>query len=600
MRHPCLLFTLLLLCPTLNAQKNPFAGLDTTFARVLKEWHGAGFAVAVIEKDSIVYAKGFGYRDWEKKTPVTPHTLFAIGSCTKAFTSALVGLLDHQGLLSIDKPVRTYLPQLRFYNSTMDDNITLRDMMCHRTGLPRYDLSWYLFAPGSRDSMLKRIQYMEPTAAPRERWQYNNFMFFAQGMVVQQVTGASWEDNLTEKIFRPLGMKETVLSIKDLLKAGDVSLGYGLKKDSIIHRLDYHDLQDLAPAGSINSNVLDMGAWVATWLRNGKSHGKEILPAEYIGQAISSQMVIGGGLPTKEAPDIYLSNYGFGWTLSSYRGHYRVEHGGNIDGFSASTCLFPADSIGVVVLTNQNNSQIPAIVRNLIADRLLHLPYKDWSSYLRSFADKARKDARAAEAAKLSDRRPGTHPSHPLADFTGLFANPAYGGFEVTLQRDSLFIGLPQQTLWLSHYHYDVFEAFDKDPKEGIDTSEHGTTRMVFGTDGAGAISTITVTLDAAFGKPVVFTRKPKVAPMTAAQIQKYAGEYLFGGVAANASVRNATLFLLVPGQPEYELVPLGQDKFALKSLDGYFIQFVADEKGDITGLMSIQPNGTFKATRKK
>src|SRR5450432_4714782 len=177
-----------------------FAGLDTTFTRILSVWKGAGFAVAVVEKNKLVYVKGFGFRNNEEKLPVTPNTLFAIGSCTKSFTASLIGSLAAKGDLDIDKPVRDYLPELKFYNDEMNDRITLRDMMCHRTGLPRHDLSWYLFTTQSRDSLQQRIAYMEPSAGLREKWQYNNFMFMLQGLVVEKITGKSWEDNIREKI----------------------------------------------------------------------------------------------------------------------------------------------------------------------------------------------------------------------------------------------------------------------------------------------------------------------------------------------------------------------------------------------------------------
>jgi CubicO group peptidase (beta-lactamase class C family) len=177
-------------------KKNPadkrIAGLDTTFARVLKEWHAAGFAVAVVEKNKVVYANGFGYRDVEKKLPVTANTVFAIGSCTKAFTASLIGWLTKDNQVDLDKPVRNYIPELKFYNDEMTDHITLRDMMCHRTGLPRHDFSWYFFPSGSRDSLLQRIQYMEPTAGLREKWQYNNFMFMLQGLMVEKLTHQRW------------------------------------------------------------------------------------------------------------------------------------------------------------------------------------------------------------------------------------------------------------------------------------------------------------------------------------------------------------------------------------------------------------------------
>ena len=214
-----------------------FAGLDTAFARVLKDWKAAGFAVAVIEKNKIVYSKGFGYRDMEKKLPVTPATLFAIGSCTKAFTSSLLGLLEKEGKLELEKPVRNYLPELKFYNDVMNDQITVKDLMCHRTGLPRHDLSWYFFTT-TRDSLIQRIRYQEPTAGIREVYQYNNFMFLAQGVLAEKLYNRKWEQLIKEKFFDSLGMMSSNFSVKDMERSNDAAIGYYVKKDSIIDKLD--------------------------------------------------------------------------------------------------------------------------------------------------------------------------------------------------------------------------------------------------------------------------------------------------------------------------------------------------------------------------
>ena len=583
-------------------EANPFSGLDTAFARVLKDWNAAGFAVAVVDRDSVIYARGFGYKDWENKVPVTPHTLFAIGSCTKAFTASLIGMLERDGKLDLDKPVRDYLPELKFYTPEMNEMITLRDMMCHRTGLPRHDLSWYLFGNSTRDSMILKIQYMEPTAGIREKWQYNNFMFAAQGVITEHLTGKSWEQNVTDRIFRPLGMTESDFSVTDLAKAPDAALGYGLKKDSVIKKLDYYRIDALGPAGAINSNVLDMSKWVETWIHNGKFHGKEIIPSNYVNQAITAQMAIGGGLPTKEAPDVYFSSYGFGWMLSSYRGHYRVEHGGNIDGFSASTCFFPSDSIGIIVLSNQNGSAVPSIVRNLLSDRLLHLPYKDWDSYLKGITDKAKADAKKALATRQSSRIANAPATHNLNDYAGIYSNPGYGSFEITATPDSLFAIFPLHTWWLRHYHYDIFEPFDKDPKEGIDTSdaEGQSLRLQFNMDEAGAISGVAVNLEAALAKPIVFTRTPKVANITTAQLQQYVGEYAFSdAVTAKFSVKGDKLMLLVTGQPEYELIYIGSNSFSIKGLTGYITRFDTDGTGKVVSVTAMQPNGNFTAKKK-
>jgi CubicO group peptidase (beta-lactamase class C family) len=435
----------------LPADADPFAGLDTSFARVLKDWHAAGFAVAVVRKNEVIYAKGFGYRDYENKLPVTPHTLFAIGSCTKAFTASLIGLLQKDGKVDIDKPVRDYLPALKFNNDAMNNTVTLRDMMCHRTGLSRHDYVWYFFNTPSRDSLLQRIQYMEPDAGIREKWQYNNFMFFAQGAVVEKLSGKTWEENVAEKLFQPLEMKESDFSVADMAKSTDASLGYTVKKDSLLKKMDYYNISAMGPAGSINSNVTDMSNWVITWINGGKFGGKEILPASYVNQAMSVQMATGGGIPEKESPDIYFSGYGFGWFLSSYKGHYMVEHGGNINGFSANTCFFPSDSIGIVVLSNQNASYVPGIVRNLIADKVLHLEYKDWETSLKETNDKNNATAKDAKKNMISTQKSGTHPSHELADYTGFFTDPGTGSFEITLRHDSLFAQAGTHMWWLSH-----------------------------------------------------------------------------------------------------------------------------------------------------
>lgn len=448
---------------------NRFNGLDTTFQRVLKTWNAAGFAVAVIQKDKVIYAKGFGYRDAENKLPVTPNTLFAIGSCSKAFTTTLIGKLQKEGKVNIDQPVTNYLSELKFYNEDMTNHITLRDMMSHRTGLSRFDMSWYLFNTSSTDSLLKRIQYMEPNAGLREKWQYNNFMYMAQGALIEKLTGKSWGEHIKEKLFIPLGMTHSNVSIPELLKGEDIAKGYGLKPDHTLDKLAYYNIDGMAPAGAINSNVNDMAKWMSAWINNGKYEGKEIIPENFRNQAISSQAIVEEGLPGKESPDVYFGNYGFGWFLDSYKGHYRVEHGGNIDGFSAISSFFPADSIGVVVLSNQNGSKVPVVVKDIIVDRLLHLKYQDWVSTVKNAQDKDEL-ARAKEKKKTVTVQ--HHPStHPVADFAGSYSHPAYGAMKIYAENDSLFAKSKIRTYWLKQTNYDIFELYDKDPKDGVNTA---------------------------------------------------------------------------------------------------------------------------------
>jgi CubicO group peptidase (beta-lactamase class C family) len=579
-------------------EKDRFAGLDTTFARVLKDHKAAGFAVAVVEKNKVIYAKGFGYRDFEQKTPITPNTSFAIGSCTKAFTSSLVGILQKDGKVEYDKPVTTYLANLRFANKDLTNNITIRDMMCHRTGLPRHDLSWYL-NPTSRDSLLSRLEYLEPSAEIRQRWQYNNWMFFLQGYLTEKLTSSTWEDNVKSKIFEPLGMKNSFFSVKDFSKQAEPAKGHELKKDSIITVMDYYNIDEMGPAGSINSSVLDMAKWVQMWINGGKYEGKEVLPASYVSEAMSSQMIIGAGLPNKEYPDVHLSNYGFGWFLSSYKGHYRVEHGGNINGFSANTSFFPSDSVGIVVLVNQNGSPVPTIVRNIISDRILNLPDFDWNKDRLKAVLKAKKESKEAEQKAESGRKKGTKPSHMMKDYEGTYTHPGYGKMIVFAKNDSLFIKNKNGVDWLSHYHYDVF--WDFQTKGGIDTTVSSKNRFQFNTSLQGDIESLSITgLEPSIAKPLVFGRQAPVKPLGLEELKRYVADFTLAGASVKTYIKNdKTLYVLVPGQPEYELVPVDKHTFNFVKHSGFTLVFDMNANNEPASVLFKQPHGNFKAMRK-
>ncbi|HEY1115552.1 MAG TPA: serine hydrolase [Chitinophagaceae bacterium] len=575
-----------------------FAGLDATFTKILDDWKVAGFAVAVVQKDKVIYAQGFGYRDYEKKLPVTPNTLFAIGSVTKAFTASLLGQLQQEGKVALDKPAHQYLPGLSFFNDAMNNSVTLRHMMSHQTGLPRHDISWYLFPTASRDTLLQRVHYQEPTAGVREKWQYNNFMYMAQGVVIEKLTGKSWEENVKEKIFIPLGMTRSNFSVLDLPKSDDASLGYGLRGDSTIRKVPYYNISGMGPAGSINSSVLEMSNWLITWIYGGKFRGKEILPSSFVTEALSPQTLVNAGLPSKEKPDIHFAAYGLGWGMNSYRGHYRVNHGGGIDGFTSVAALFPTDSIGVMVLTNQEGSQVPSIVLNTIADRLLGLKPYDWNGDLKKAADKAKAAQKSAAATKKAIAHT-TKPSHALADYSGDYTHPGYGTMTLYTKGDSLFAQTGERQLWLRHNNYDVFDPLPYDPAEGVDSA--GLPMQIpiqFRLNVSGEVEGLSVPFEAGL-QPIVFKKGAKVARVAKAELEKYVGEYELAGATVKVYTKGETLYVFVPGQPEYELVPNDKDKFALKVASGYFVQFASNGKGEVTDLTFVQPNGNFKATRK-
>lgn len=581
-------------CTTAQPTIDPrLKGLDTFSLRLLKDWNAAGVTIAVVEKGKVVYTGGFGYRNLEKKLPVTENTQFAIGSCTKAFTSSIIGMLEKDGKLDIDKPVRNYLPELKFQNEYANDHVTLRDMMTHRTGLPRHDLSWYA-SWATRDEFLKRIQFLEPTSELREKWQYNNFMFMAQGAVIEKITGKSWEQNMNEKIFKPLGMNNTNLSTKEMEKSNDYSLAF-ITKDSIIKSIPFRNIDAMGPAGSVNSSAKDMAKWLITWINDGKYNGKEIIPSSYRNQAISIQMAMGGGTPGKENPDVHITGYGFGWMISSYRGHYRVEHGGGIDGFISTTGFFPSDSIGIFVSSNQG--QVTSSIRNFIADKMLKLNFVDWNKTQIEANKKAKESAKAIVKNDSIGHVFNTKPSQDLKNYSGSFSNPGYGSIDIILKDGKLTSKFSSIDIRLDHFHYDQFKAVILDPSlEGREPI-----RFSFHIDDKGEINKLTVPFEAGT-KDIEFIKEKKSLDLTTLELKKYEGDYEFApGAGAKFYIKGEkTLYAFIAGQPEYELVAVGKNKFDLKLLKGYSVQFDENEKGEIISVNFIQPNGIFKATKKK
>ncbi|MDW8332104.1 MAG: serine hydrolase, partial [Cyclobacteriaceae bacterium] len=586
------------------AQKKPaatdkrLAGLDAELQPLLAKWHAAGFAVAIVEKNKVIYSQGFGYRDVEKKLPVTPSTQFAIGSCSKAFTCALLGMLREEQKLTFEESPIKYVPELRFNKPEMNQLITIRDIMTHRTGLPRHDYSWYMFPTHARDSLIRRIEYQPPFASVREKYYYNNFMFMLQGVIAERITGKSWEDNIRERFFEPLQMRNSTTVIDGLRKGSEAATGYRVKDKTQIVKMDYYDIAAMGPAGSINSSVSEMANWVITWINGGKFQGRQILPASYVKEAISSHTIVNADPPDSEYPDIQMGNYGYGWMITSYKGHYRVEHGGNIDGFSASTCFFPTDSIGIVVLVNQNGSVLTSLIRNIISDRMLNVSRTDWNKYYSKRVEDAEKQQAAAKAQMRSSQKKNTRPSRSLYEFTGSYHHPGYGKFELTVERDSLFARTPLKTFWLKHYHYDVFIPYEKD-KGKPDTTANVNIRFNFRSNDNGEIAGAMVKLEPAVDA-LEFKRTPRKMDITREALQAYVGEYEVAGVVSRFFLKEtgAILYLLVPGQPEYELLPVEKHTFVFKNLEGFTVKFT-EKDGKITEATFIQPHGTFVARRK-
>lgn len=563
-------------------------GIDAEIHKILKDYKAPGVTIAVVEKNKVVYSGGFGYRDIEKKLPVTENTLFAIGSCTKAFTSAMLGMLAESGQLDIDKPVRSYLPELKFFNDQMNNTITIRDMMCHRTGLPRHDFSWYGSTAG-RMELMKRIEFQEPTFGIREKYQYNNFMFLSQGVLLEKLTGKSWEVNIKEKIFSPLGMNNTVTTISDWEKSTDRSLAYDLVDDSIANVIPYRNIDAMGPAGSINSCAKDMARWLITWINEGKYEGKQIIPVKFRNEAMTVQMA-SGSLPSLENTDVHSIGYGLAWGTASYRGHYRVEHSGGIDGFITTTSFFPTDSIGIFVCSATGN--VSNAIRNIIADKMLGLSYRDWHKQMRDAFVKARVTSMMTPKTKEDPTMvKNTKPSLDLAEYTGKYSNKGYGTAEISATNDGLIVLFNGTKLRLTHKHFDLFTGR---PENQMDAP---ITEFFFQLNKIGKVAQVLIPLQPGM-KDIEFTKDIEVK-LSTTDMDKYTGEFLLGPQNVSFVNRGGVLYALLPPQPDYELQSIGNDEFKLKILDGFSVKFKVLVNEKFSEASFVQPNGVFTAKRK-
>lgn len=568
--------------------------LDKKLKELQKATQTVGFSVAIVKGNKIIYSKGFGYRDLDKKLKADENTLFAIGSTTKAFTVGLLGIMEKEkGLKFTDSP-RKYLPKLDFYNDELNNKITILDIISHRTGLPRHDFSWYLFPSESKDSLLARIKYQEPFTGIRQQWFYNNFMYLAQGLITEKLTGKSWEDNVRERFFKPLQMSTSNLTIEELQKQSNISKGYSLQNFETNTLTPYYNIAAISPAGSINSSAKEMANWLKIWLNEGKFNNSQVLPKKYVEKAINPLMLVGGGIADKQFPDQHLNSYGYAWFTSSYKGHYRLEHGGNIDGFTANVSFFPTDKIGVVVLANQNGSLLPTLIRNAISDEILNLKETDWVGYYQKRIDQAKRQLRGNKKKEKENKVSNTKPIHSLTEYTGSYNHKGYGTFKIEMKNDSLWAKFTREKAYLKHVHYDIFKP-NAVKKNKVTTGGFGF-NFNFQTNDLGDIESVKLKLEPTL-KPLVFKRSLEEVTVTKKTLNKYVGSYLLSGTEVQIAIKNKNLTLSIPGQPEYTLIPIKESVFSIKGLAGYKAEF--KENSGKLNLVLHQPNGTFTAIKK-
>ncbi len=564
-------------------------GFDAYMEQVLKDWNAPGIGVGIVVGDRLIFAKGYGYRDYEKKLPFTPTTLFQIASNSKLFTAVAAGMLVEDGKLTWDKPIHDSVPTIEFYNDQLNSNVTLRDMLSHRTGVTRHDLIW-LRSPFTRGELFEKLKYLEPQEPLRTTFLYNNLMFSAAGHVIELKSGRSWEDFVRERELTPLDMNTTTFTIAEMLKHPDHGVPFREKRDSFeLYQIPYYeDTQGVAPAGGIISNIEEMSHWLIALMNDGKYNGRQVLPPNVLKATLQPSIGLpndlGGALGYWELVN---ADYGMGRYTASYRGKLLTYHGGDLPGFHSQVSFMPNEKIGVLVaVIGDHAAPLYNVVSYNVYERLLGMDQTPWSQRFLQLRLANKKAGTEARGKVGSDRVPNTKPSHALTDYVGDYENPAYGILRIGLKDDQLQFNFHEFQFPMSHFHYDRFDTPDDE--------QWGRFSVNFQTNPQGDIGAAMISLDEA---DIVFTRRPEA--LDSKLMEKLAGAYLTPSkVKFEVQYQPGTgLSLMFPGGPPQKLVLVKGLQFRTPQIADVIYEFVL-ANGEVTALKERSPSGEYTFSR--
>ena len=420
--------------------------LDRNVPKGLAQWQTPGLFVCVVKDGKTVISGGFGKRDGNHA--IDRETLFPIGSGTKSFTAALAAMLVEEGKLDWDVPVREYVPEVRFYDEFTTSHVTVRDLLCHRSGLPRHEFSWY-GTPFDREEILYNIRYLRPNCAFRTKMQYSNHGFILAGRVIERITGMTWEKNIEERIFKPLEMTRSTVFTGVYEKDDNRAIPYG--RPDIRHSLEgmceipvYRSLAEQGdlgaphgPAGSVVSCAADMEKWLQFQVTGKTPKGETLLSGSSLQEMHRTQMPMPVPMDMPQ-PEMTFTGYGLGWFVSCYRGQQFVEHGGNINGFASYTCMLPLLSLGIAICANMNACTYPRALARQIMDHYLGICDGNWSDRYYE-AKKALECAPEEETEELRGERDlSIVPRCEFSEYAGTYHADGYSDFHIGYERGTL------------------------------------------------------------------------------------------------------------------------------------------------------------------
>ena len=474
-----------------GAQPAPdFAAFDKYVAKAAHDWNAVGLGIAVVKGDSLVFVRGYGQLELGKAARVDEHTRFAIGSTTKAMTSAALAMLADEGKLHWDDKVIDFIPELRLSDAYATRELTIRDLLTHRTGLPSTDLFWAIdenMLPFPE--MIRRLRYVRPSSSFRSTWAYQNVVYAIGGTIVERASGMSWDAFIRSRIFAPLGMNESEALVSQIVGKVNVAVPHAQIRDTV-RVIPIKTTDAVAPAGSVWSSVSDMSKWMRFMLDSGRVGPKRLISPANFRELVAPQMRV----PMEQYPALELASphflsYALGWFVQDYHGKTVWMHTGSIDGMSAIIGLIPEDRVGVYVLGNLDHIELRHALMYQVFDLYGAGARRDWSAELKALLA-SKRPARPAGPAPAHVAM--AKPSLPLDKYVGTFVDSAYGTIVIGVASGALTARYDKLDLGgLDHWDYDVFRSRPK-------TALANPVPLAFQPDGNGGVSSVRV-LGAAF-----------------------------------------------------------------------------------------------------
>jgi len=459
-----------------------FTAIDKIVENAREAFGIPGVAVAVVHGDE-TYVQGYGNKELGKDDPVNPDTLFAVGSVTKAFTTTAMAMLIDEGKMAWDDHPRKHVPEFKLHDPLADANVTLRDLVAHRTGLARHDCLWYNSA-WSSDEIVSKLPHLPLMHSFRSTYQYNNLMYMVAGLAVASASESTWAGFVRSRILDALGMSRSVTSVNYLAAAGNFCTPHEKKEDEIV-TVPWSNVDSVNACGSINSCARDLAKWVQFQLGEGEWEGKRLVSKEKLAEMRLPQIVVPVDDPSRELGETTMTCYCLGWNLLNYRDWTIVAHGGAIDGFNAGVVLVPKAGLGIALLSNLSNELTVYATRNAILDHLLGLPPKDWNAEILAIQKTNKEKSKATKAERAGKRAEGTQPSLELANYAGDYADDGYGPAAVTLEDGALSFAWNNHRGKLEHWHFDTFAGKYEPPDWPVQIE------VLFGLDSDGSVASL-------------------------------------------------------------------------------------------------------------